>query len=597
MLWNVGRNFGTVYSEGGGEWQRDGIMDITPDKKRLLALVEQAAEGSIALPRFQRNFVWTREDITDLLASVLRNYYIRSFLLLEIDPDDSPFDYRPITGSPKSPEDIHPYRLLLDGQQRLTSLHYVFTARDIPLKSTKYPYRFFLRLDEILGGDLDRAIFSERADHCGPWLELERQFQQQVVPFTDIRRWDEWLNAFEHWLIQRDKDYYLGEYFFQFRPRWDSLIKVLEGFAVPTIELPKIPAHASDKVAEVCAIFEKINSTGVKLSVFDLLTARLYRHGIDLHQLWRKASDGYDLLAEFAGRDNDPDPYGLFLLRTVALSRGLEVKSRSLINLSPDNFEADWWKAAEYTEKAPQRITSTTEDGFGVFEPKWLPYSTMIPVTAALLRYIEEFKIGAPGFAGLKAWYWASVFLEHYAGAVESTSAADYRDLVAWFRDPSFRPGVFEEARRYIVENPTFSLRETARVNAVYRGIMNLIAIRGAKDFEVNDSIEFHVLDDHHIFPQAYLAKRSDRHGAPINTIVNKTLISAQTNRKISGHPPSRYLAGLIPQSKRAEILATHFIEGDVLAALEADDYPRFLDARERLLLAHIRKVVAPPQP
>lgn len=572
-------------------------MDITPDKKRLLALVEQAAEGSIALPRFQRNFVWTREDITELLASLLRNYYIGSFLLLEIDPDNTPFDYRPIEGSLKGPGDIHPYRLLLDGQQRLTSLHYVFTAPAIPLKWTKYPYRFFLRLNEIPAGDLDRAIFSERADQCGQWLEREHQFEQRVVPFTEIPRWDEWLNSFERWLILRDKEYYLQEYFFQLRPRWNALIKVLENFAVPTIELPKIPAHASEKIAEVCAIFEKINSTGVKLSAFDLLTARLYRHGIDLHWLWREACDRHELLAEYAGKDYDPDPFGLFLLRALALSRDLEVKSRLLINLSPDNFEADWWKAAEYTEKALQRITSTVADGFGVFQPKWLPYSTMIPVTAALLHYIEEQKVGARGFAGLKAWYWASVFLERYAGAVESTSVADYRDLVAWFRDPASRPGVFEEARRAIVDNPGFSLRGVTRVNAVYRGIMNLIAIRGAKDFEADDSIEFHVLDDHHIFPQAYLAKRPDPDAAPANTVVNKTLISAQTNRKISRRAPSRYLAALIPDARRAEILATHFIEGDALAALETDDYPRFLEARERLLLAQIRKLVAPPEP
>ena len=73
-------------------------MDIRPDKLKLLELVEKAQQGKIALPQFQRNFVWPRDDIADLLLSILKGYFIGSFLLLRSDADDTPFAVRPIAG-------------------------------------------------------------------------------------------------------------------------------------------------------------------------------------------------------------------------------------------------------------------------------------------------------------------------------------------------------------------------------------------------------------------------------------------------------------------------------------------------------------------
>ncbi|MCL6639252.1 MAG: DUF262 domain-containing protein [Firmicutes bacterium] len=83
-------------------------MDITPDKKRLLDLVERARSGEIALPEFQRNFVWTRDDVRDLLTSVLKGYFIGSFLLLKVDAESSPFAFRAVAGVEKPAEQLKP---------------------------------------------------------------------------------------------------------------------------------------------------------------------------------------------------------------------------------------------------------------------------------------------------------------------------------------------------------------------------------------------------------------------------------------------------------------------------------------------------------
>lgn len=498
-------------------------------------------------------------------------------------------------------DQLKPDWMILDGQQRLTSLHYVFAAPGIPLRWTRYPYLFFLDLRKVTEGDFENAISSERADYAQGRLDRQTQFETLIIPFTEIECWNDWLNAYEQWLVDRDRDAYFNQYFPIDKPAWNEAIERVRKFLVPTLEIPKIPSDDPDRIGEVCAIFEKMNSTGVRLSVYDLLTARLYRftaddgRRIDLHRLWEEAMERHRLLKQFSG--GQPDTYGVFALRTIALLRGLDVKSKTLINLSPMDFVKDLRRALRAMEKALQRLTSTNEDGFAVFDPKWMPYSTMISPLAALLDQIEQQQHDHHAYRLLRCWYWASVFRERYAGAVESTMYRDYQDMLEAFTDPDTQPEAIADARRAIVESESFSLRDIARVNAIYRGIMCLIAIRGAKDFQADDAIEFHTLDDHHVFPRAYLRKQQRPDGKTyskdaINTIVNRTLISATTNRRISRRSPSNYLTHLVPADRMADIMDTHFVDATALNAMQSDDYERFLAAREKALIVEIRRRV-----
>lgn len=568
-------------------------MEITPDKQKLISLVEGARKGKIVLPQFQRNFVWSRDDITDLLVSILKNYFIGSFLLLRTDVDSSPFAERPIQGVNIGISELRSDWMVLDGQQRMTSLHYVFSAPDIPLRGTKYPYRFFVNMNNLVSGEIDEAITSQRADRCAEALERKNQFKTLIVPFTEIENWDDWLSAYEQWLIERDKEQYFNVYFKLHKPVWNQAIGNFRQFQVPIIEIPKVPSNDSERISEVCAIFEKMNSTGVRLSVYDLLTARLYRNDIDMHALWEEAIEQYDHLREFSG--GEPDVYGVYSLRTIALLRGIEVKSKTLVNLSPQDFENNWRTATEYIEKALQRVTSTNPDGFGAFDPQWVPYSTMVSTLAALLYYIDTYKLDHRAYKYIRKWYWGSVFLERYAGAVETTLYRDYRDLIAIFNDDQYTPDIFADVDTRILSGESFSLLGTVRVNSIYRGVMNLIAIRGAKDFQADDSIEFHALDDHHIFPRAYLNKLKDSTGKQrytsdeVNTVVNRTLISSSTNRRISRRAPSNYLKQLVPEESKLKLMDSHFIDRDALAAMEADNYDSFLLHREKILLSEIR--------
>jgi hypothetical protein len=571
-------------------------VEVTPDKKRLMTLVEMAVDGDLALPEFQRNFVWSIPDVSDLLLSIFKGYFIGTFLVLRTGQGQSPFGYRGFAGVNGRASDKTPMLLVLDGQQRITSLHYVFAAPSLPLKYTKHPYRFFLHLDKLRSekdGDLpDDLVFCERADHCAKYLEPEYQFGNHLLPLTELRRWADWQNRYEEWLISKDQNAYF-EYRRQVKPLWDKAIGALQSFLVPVIEVPAVADEDARGISEICAIFEKINSTGVRLSVYDLLTARLYKYGINLHDLWEEAVEKHAQIEAFSGENADPDPYGLYVLRTLALLRGQEVRAKLLINLSPKKFAEDWRVAAAAVEDALERLIAVHRDGFGVFDQRWQPYSTLVPVLAAALHTFKTVNAGPEAYAALKCWYWGSVFLERYASAVETTTHRDATDLIQLAREPGFRPAVFADIRARLLKDEAFTLRPVARVNSVYRGVMNLIAIQGARDFANNDAIQFHELEDHHVFPTKHLASAGIK-GEKANTVLNRTLIAAGTNQKIKDKPPSKYVKTILPDGLREGILRSHFIGPEAQAAMERDDYEAFLAAREKDILKYLRNLLEP---
>lgn len=572
-------------------------MKVTPDNEKILELVNWARKGKLVLPQFQRNFVWEREDITELILSILQGHYIGSFLFLSVDKDNIPFAYRLLEGiNNHHIGGYKPEYMILDGQQRLTSLNYAFSAPNIPLRGTKYPYRFFLQLDKVVEEDWENAILSERANNGEKFLETQYQYANRILPLTAIEHeeWNRWFNGYERWLMETNKDFYLTEYFNNLRPKWQAIISQVQSFFVPVLVIPKISGSDNQSsLAEICAIFEKINSMGVRLSVYDLLTARLYKYEIDLHKLWQEAVKNHKWLNEYS--EGKPDEFGVFVLRTIALIRGLEVKGKSLINLSPTDFKKDWQLAVRYIDKALERMTSTGVDGFGAFKSKWVPYLTMVSPLAAMLATTDSRKFGHKAYQLIRRWYWSAVFGERYAFSVESNIHRDYQDFLKAMQNSDNEPHAIQEARSGILENQGFSLRNINRLNSVYKGIMCLIALNGARDFCSGDSIQFHDLEDHHIFPDGYLKKQTGKDGQKhepnqINCVINRTLISEGTNRKIQDKSPSEYVDRYMAIDHREEILRTHFITPAAIQAMLDNDFEKFVEEREKALIQEIRK-------
>jgi hypothetical protein len=412
-----------------------------------------------------------------------------------------------------------------------------------------------------------------------------------------------WRDGLDDWLRENDaeghKAFRAGE-----RDAWSRVVTGFQNFEVPLVELPKVDDGDPSSIGRVCAIFEKLNSTGVELSVYDLLTARLYRHGIRLHKLWTQACHSNERLRKWSGGKAENNKLGVLVLRTLALRRGLDPKPAVLIELKPEGFEEDWRRAATAMERALELIELVDDDGFGVFKDKWLPGWGPIPVLAALRAEIEDSNLGDEERSELRRWYWCNVFLERFSSGVESKSRKDYSEMLAHWNDGKPLPAVFAEAQARIGAKG-YSVRSSAsHSSAIYSGIFCLLAIRGARDWARAESIQLQKLQDHHIFPRAYLRGHEISKRPEVNTVLNRTLISGKTNGVIKKAAPAQYLenSAVVAPAHRATILEPHFIDNAGVAAMKratssaspadvAAAYESFLRARERAVVAEIRRV------
>jgi hypothetical protein len=556
------------------------------DTEAIINLISGARKGHLVLPEFQRSFIWDRQAIEELLVSILNNYFIGTLLLLDVAPQDFPFKARKIEGI--EDDQVYPKRMVLDGQQRLTSVHYALFGPDLPLKNTSYPYRFFLDLEKALATDWDEAVFSWPTywHKTGDLFEdRQLQYDQRILSFAAVRdwpTWQTWRDGYRDFCDDHERDLdrvWMDEV--------DEIVRTFLNFQVALVELPQ-----GTPLEMVVEIFERINRTGESLSVFELLTARLWKHDINLRNLWKATLESHPLID--AASSDKGERYPKFALQVVALLRGEECKRKNLIMLEGENFEQDWETANTYIAKSLQRLQSTAEGGYGVIPVLSLPYSTLVPPLAMILHEIEaNYRARPDVYSKMHHWYWSSVFTERYGGSTDTLTQRDYVQMKTWMENDDQIP----EA---IVRDPAEfqrDLHEVVRMGAVYKGILCLVALGGARDFFSGDAIALQELDDHHIFPKSYLRDQGYEPDER-NTILNRTLIARDTNRNfIRNRPPSDYVAemeDLHGVAGTEHILATHFIDADAYAAMKNDDYEAFLTARESTITAEIAERCIP---
>jgi len=552
---------------------------LEPGKENLLTLISEAESGNLVLPEFQRSFIWDRGAINELLVSILNNYFIGTLLLLEIDDENPPFSPRIIEGV--SDNNIeNPDLMILDGQQRITSLYYALKAPSIPLKWTTYPYIFFLNLEKALKNKWDEAVFSLRSDDN--WVneiqKEEKQFEERILPFTKLYDWstfDKWSDNFRFYLDRKE----------EFNQSWwDKFKSVTRIFLTYQVALVKL--NKNTNLETIVEVFERINRTGEPLSVFELLTARLYKKNIKLRDLWENTYQNMDNISIFS--DIKDERYPRIILRTMALQRGQECKRRDIILLSADNFREDWNDSSYYVEQALNRICNFSADGYGVFNEKWLPYSTMISPLAAILGHIDSLSVAERGsvYEKLHKWYWSSIFTERYAGPIDTLSHRDYNQFIQWINNGDIPESIVTDESKFDI-----TLKNITSRSAMYKGVICLISLNEAQDFFQGDSIELHELDDHHIFPFKYLEDQGYQ-PQEANTLLNKTLISSDTNRSIRKKSPGKYLKDMekrLGKSRTEIILKNHFILKDAYEAMKRNDYKSFLISREEAIISEIK--------
>ncbi|HZD14043.1 MAG TPA: DUF262 domain-containing protein, partial [Pseudonocardiaceae bacterium] len=400
---------------------------FTSNDLPLSELLNQAHQGTLQLPDFQRGWVWDDNHITSLLASVSLSYPIGAVMTLRTGNPEVKFKPRLLEGVTK-PEQVEPDFLLLDGQQRTTSLYLALRSGDpVPTRSSRgveMSQRYFADIQKCIDLDADReeAIVSVPASRQTTNFRGEvmldvsnraKQITAQMFPLDIV------LDSSETamWQVDYLKDGDMA----QRLETWIAFSKtVIEPFAhylVPTIELTR----ATPKEA-VCQVFEKVNTGGVSLTVFELLTATYAADHFNLRDDWQERQDalvGYNLLSEFPATDflqiitllATRERRAQFVARNPGDERAPAVSCKRKDVLKLDL--ADYQRWADDVTKALPRVVRFLH-GECVFAAQDLPYATQIVPLAAIMTAVGERADSHAATRMLRQWYWCGVFGEMY---------------------------------------------------------------------------------------------------------------------------------------------------------------------------------------
>lgn len=541
--------------------------------RALKDLLAEVYSRTMVLPDFQRDFVWEPGATQELIVSIANNYPAGS--LLRVRDTKRVFAAREFEGAPSLAGQKHTF-LVLDGQQRLTSLYQAFYGVG--------EHRYYLDLQKLLaGGDFEEAIFNVRAST--KWVRAREKFDLQAKELTlPLSVLKGGAGGFLQWLLQVTNPMATNE-----RTQMldaltkinDQWIKTIDDYHFPVVTL-------SDKTEPdaLCTIFETLNRTGVKLSVFELLTARFWPQNIKLRALWDKALADHPVIGDF-----EVDPYYVLQGISLASRKAPSCKRSDVLNMAPSNI-TDWW------DKVVLGLATGLEilrDDCKIMLPKWLPYQTMLPPLAAVLARAGNPKTAEAGAQRekLKRWFWCAVFGQVYEGAPNSKSAKDVVEILPWLSG-----GDLPESVASFRFDPKALRDVTPRQRAIYRGTICLILGGGARDFHTQAVITGKLMaeegiDDHHIFPAAYLERRGVAPARMRDCVLNRTLIDRTTNQMISDRAPSDYLAEIrnTPGFPFEMVLASHGLPVDADSPLVRDDYDAFLTLRQERLWQEIRRV------
>lgn len=552
----------------------------------LAELLTMLDSRKVVLPEFQRDFVWWPKDIDLLLTSLVQDFPAGSLLFLKTDAHDT-LAWRPVAGVEPSNNGMTPDYLVLDGQQRLTSLSLALKGRGEHL--------FFMDLKRLEDGDLDEGVYYlRRKDAARKKLDQrDVQFDRHTYPLAAVFGGE---SADDYWFddyVLHHSDPEDQEATAALRQRVRGIkeryVDPFKRYSFPVVELP-----ADTSLEAVCMIFETLNKTGMKLTVFDLLTAKFWPHDLRLRELYEAARTRWPVLGE-TGLDIESS----YLLQAISLLRSQDAPKctrRDLLELEPANFESDWERVCT---AAAQAITMLRDD-CGVLSRTWLPYATLLPAMFAAAVKAKELPGAqqADAWEKIQRWFWCSCIDQRYEGPMNTLNATDFRALLAWFEDDSHIP---EAVSNLDLGNVNLEGVRRQR-NAVYRSVVCLSIANGARDFHTGARITAGLLEDpklkiedHHVVPTGYL-KKLDPPLPGDDSVLNRCLIDAITNRVISDRPPAVYLeeiAEVLGEEKLDQVLRSHFLPTGENSSLRDNpvDIQRFHADRLALLMPAIAAV------
>lgn len=579
-------------------------MVIAPSSldTNLSQLLMEASIGKMQLPEFQRNWTWDDERIRGILASLSQGYPMGAIMRLQYGNPEIRFKYRTLEGVNR--KEVEPDYLILDGQQRMTSMYQAAysekpvntqTVKKVPIEryyyfdmqkcldenQDRYDAVISIPKDRKLKENFDRDIILDLSNR-------ENEYLEKMFPVNIIFHSNELTDWTMGYMMQHKNDNDALELFKLFK---SEVIDTINNYKLPVITLDKSTPREA-----VCKVFENVNTGGVPLTVFELVTATYATQEFNLRNDWMKCKsfirgedetlntdllDGIDETAFLT----TVTLYSSYINKVNGTSGMVSCKKKDVLALPFESYIANRQTVLNGFKIAREFLLKYQY----VFRQRDLPYTTQLIPLAAICAFLGQSKCDEPNTTKiLSRWYWCGILGEMYGGANETRYANDIEDVINEVK------GL--QSLNRTVNSAFFSstrlLTMQSRLSAAYKGVMALLYKEKCRDFMNNTTIDLvnsmvKSPDIHHIFPQKYCESVHIKR-IKYNSIVNKTPILPETNRAIGGDAPSIYtkrilkkVDGLTEDDLRKRI-ESHLINYD---ALVSDDFNTYFIERAQKLL------------
>ncbi len=518
--------------------------DPQPSVDRIDDLARRILNGDILLPKFQRNFVWNKNQILQLLDSVYKNYPIGSVLLwqsrLELKSEND------IAGlNITLPKPDYPVNYLLDGQQRLSTIcGAMFWTGTKP----KSPWNLCF--------DLRKELFFHMDTMDDPPLH-----QIRLSKLSDPSKFFMHVSSLDN-LTSKDKT--------ELKENANNLFNRFKDYKIASVTLGDM------SIDDVAPIFERINSTGTRLTIVDLMRAATW-------------SREFDLVETIEGILNELDNknYGGIeskaLLRNLSSAAGGGFSVESINSLR--NKEVDALKqAAKDSLEASKKAVDYLQTQIKIPNDSLIPYLNQFVVLTEIFRQVP--RPNANQYSAIKKWFWRSSLTGYFAGWNTGMMSTDLANITE-FADGTSNSIEINEAK----PNDDIWLRRNFRINnahaklfAIFLAYQNPIDLLTGQEIDKSKTLSWvNSKEYHHFFPKAFL-KLSGYKMNKINALANIICLSSSSNKIITDRKPSEYLTDVEKAAGRNldKWLESNIISTEAFNAAKNDDYENFLKIRSK---------------
>jgi hypothetical protein len=575
-------------------------VDNSQKTESISDLYREIDNGTLVLPEFQRDFVWEEGKTYELFDSLARDIFIGSIIygIPSFEITVRELDKRPRKGTGSrarivtqsftkemidSKVKIAGFRLVLDGQQRITSIYRALKGVDpvwfimkaegeLPENKSVKDCSLEELLEEFTGAQSSHRLSIQLSDvpsiMSGEYMESEwRAKYFEPLTFLVAKSQEERDDLFRSYL---------------------QLSRKLQGLLMSEKLLSYYLLNTTSE--KFSLFFERSNSKGIQLNFIDILAAKLY--------------SGFNLRKHIESFEDDHKEWGTLnrevVVRAIAyrVSQGKEIDRKYILDeLNAQHFN-DYWPG--FITSYVRCLEFLTKNHF-ILTPAWMPYPNMlVPLMIFHQKIGGEFsQMNETQREFVTFWYWAAIFSEHYSSGSNERIILDARVLGRIAEGKAITDRRFFSSLRCKITGPEDFLSLQKKLSVLYSGILNLINYDADGLLDWTNSSKLTTssrLEDHHVFPRGFLEATypSDSEEiATMDSVANRALIPKITNIKIGKKPPGTYLQLLKEQNPNiATCLHNHALPSDLIDGAWNSRYKAFLLDRASRMFALLNKHV-----